>query len=45
MLEVKVSDWKLFRKRLSIWQESYMERLNQEYIQILSGDGLASDKF
>ncbi len=45
MMEVKESDWKLFRKRLPIWQENYMERLNQEYIQILSGDGLASDKF
>lgn len=45
MLEVKESDWKLFRKRLPIWQESHMERLNQEYIQILSGDGSASDKY
>ncbi len=45
MLEVKESDWKLFRKRLPVWQESFMERLNQEYLQILSGDGLASDKF
>lgn len=45
MLEVKESDWKLFRKRLPIWQESYMERLNQEYIQILSGDGAAPDKY
>ncbi len=45
MLEVKESDWKLFRKRLPVWQKSYMEHLNQEYVQILSGDGLASDKF
>lgn len=45
MMEVKESDWKLFRKRLLDWQERYMERLNHEYIQILSGDGLASDKF
>ncbi len=45
MMEVKESDWKLFRKRMPIWQENYMERLNQEYLQILSGDGLASDKF
>ncbi len=45
MLEVKESDWKLFQKRMPIWQESYMERLNQEYIQILSGEGLALDKF
>ena len=45
MLEVKESDWKLFRKRLPGWQESYMNRLNQEYMQILSGEGLASEKF
>ncbi len=45
MMEVKESDWKLFRQRMPGWQESYMERLNQEYIQILSGEGLASDKF
>jgi len=45
MLEVKESDWKLFRKRLPGWQENYMDRLNQEYIQILSGPGDPSDKF
>lgn len=45
MPEVKESDWKLFRKRLPIWQERYMDRLNQEHIQILSGDESASDKF
>ena len=43
--QVKESDWKLFRQRLPLWQEAYMERLNQEYIRLLSGEGLASDKF
>lgn len=38
-------DWKLFRSKISDWQEAYMEKLNQEYIELLSGDGYASDKF
>lgn len=24
-------DWKLFRKKIVVWQEAYMERLNKEY--------------
>lgn len=39
------SDWKLFRQKLPEWQEAYMERLNREYIHLLSGPGLASTKF
>ena len=38
-------DWKLFRCKLSDWQEAYMDRLNREYIKLLSGKGNASDKF
>ena len=45
MYTVKEGDWKLFRKKLPLWQESYMDKLNQEYIRLLSGEGLASDKF
>ena len=45
MYQVKEQDWKLFRKKLPLWQESYMDKLNQEYIRLLSGEGLASDKF
>ena len=45
MYTVKEQDWKLFRKKLPLWQESYMDKLNQEYIRLLSGEGLASDKF
>ena len=39
------SDWKLYRKKIPQWQEDYMERLNKEYIAILSAPGLASTKF
>ena len=45
MYQIKEQDWKLFRKKLPLWQESYMDKLNQEYIRLLSGEGLASDKF
>ncbi|MBQ9301833.1 multidrug transporter [Butyrivibrio sp.] len=41
----KESDWKLFRKKIADWQENYMDKLNHEYIELLSGDGNPSDKF
>ena len=44
-LEVSKSDWKLFRARISDWQETYMERLVQEYMELLSGAENASEKF
>lgn len=43
--QINESDWKLFRSRLPNWQEAYMERLNREYITLLSGPGSAADKF
>lgn len=39
------SDWKLFRKRIGGWQEAYMGRLVQEYIQLLNSNQAASKKF
>lgn len=39
------SDWKLFRTKLPDWQEAYMDKLNQEYIQLLSGGDSPSEKF
>lgn len=45
MYQVNEQDWKLFRKKLPLWQEAYMDRLNHEYMQILSGAGNASEKF
>ena len=44
-MEVSKSDWKLFRDRIGDWQEAYMERLVQEYIELLSGTENASEKF
>ena len=41
---VKESDWKLLRKNLPGWQEAYMDRLNHEYIELLSGEGTPSEK-
>ena len=42
---VNEKDWKLFRSRIPDWQEAYMDKLNHEYIELLSGDGNPSDKF
>ena len=39
------NDWKLFRARIAGWQESHMEKLNREYIELLSANGAASEKF
>ena len=38
-------DWKLFGNKISDWKEAYMEKLNKEYVALLSGKGNASDKF
>lgn len=44
-MDCSKSDWKLFRNRIGDWQESYIEKLNRQYIDLLNGDGLASEKF
>lgn len=31
-------DWKLFKKKLGGWQEAYMDRLIEEYKDILNSD-------
>lgn len=35
-MNVNEKDWKMLRKKLPDWQENYMERLNNEYMGILS---------
>ena len=32
------SDWKLFRKRVPVWQENYMAKLMEEYREILDSE-------
>lgn len=45
-MEISKKDWKLYRERIAGWQERYMDRLNREYIAILSsGAGNPSDRF
>lgn len=38
-------DWALFREKIADWQEAYMDKLNKEYIELLSGEGRPSEKF
>lgn len=38
-------DWTLFRSKIVEWQEAYMDRLNKEYIELLSKDANPSEKF
>lgn len=45
MQEFTKKDWTLFRNKVVDWQEVYMDKLNKEYIELLSGDAAPSDKF
>ena len=38
-------DWRRFREKLPSWQETYMNKLNNEYMELLSGEGNPSEKF
>jgi hypothetical protein len=45
-MDISKKDWKLFRERLSEWQEKYMEDLIKEYVNFLNDDTKpASEKF
>lgn len=44
-MEISKADWKLFRERVSGWQEHYMEQLAKEYVELLTSPGNASDHF
>lgn len=39
------NDWRLFREKSPKWQESYIDKLNREYIQLLSENRAPSEKF
>ena len=38
-------DWKLYINKIAGWQEAYMERLCEEYIEILRADEIGSERF
>ena len=44
-MEISKADWKLYRERVSDWQEHYMEQLTMEYVELLTSPGNASDHF
>ena len=44
-MEISKSDWRLFREKLPQWQENFMDRLNREYIALLSSEQAPSEKF
>ena len=45
-MDISKKDWKLFRERLSNWQEKYMEGLVEAYANFLNDDKKpASEKF
>ena len=39
------SDWKLFRSKIAVWQENYIDKLNKIYIEILNSDSNPPEKF
>lgn len=41
----KESDWKLFKVKIVTWQEEYMKKLNEGYIDILKRNENASTNF
>ena len=43
--DVNEKDWRLFRSKSAGWQEAYMDRLTKEYIELLSSEINASEKF
>jgi hypothetical protein len=45
MQDISKSDWKLFCSKVPGWQERYMKRLDEEYIELLSSDKPASTRF
>ena len=44
-MEISKQDWALYRRKMPVWQENYMERLCKEYTEILTSDVQSSDRF
>lgn len=44
-MDISKKDWKLYREYVPKWQTRYIEKLNREYIQLLSSEGDAADHF
>jgi hypothetical protein len=44
-MEISKRDWKLFRDKIGAWQETYMQKLVEEYMTLLNDSLTASSKF
>ena len=44
-MEISKQDFKIFKNKIGEWQEKYIEKLNEEYIKILSAEGNPAEKF
>ena len=44
-MRVSKTDWELFIEKLPSWQESYMDKLISEYIDLLKANALPSERF
>ena len=42
---ISKKDWKLFRERLPGWQEVYMDKLAEEYVELLESNKTGAEKF
>lgn len=45
MNNVNEKDWKLFKKLVPLWQERYIQKINKEYIDILSKTNSSAQNF
>ena len=45
VMEVSKKDWKIYREKIGEWQETYMNRLCREYVQLLQSDAAPSERF
>ncbi len=43
--KLREKDWKVFKKKVPQWEQAILDRLNQEYIQLLTGPDTPADKF
>ena len=45
MNEFSEKDWKLFRRKIAVWQNTYIAKLNKEYMEILNSNENPAEKF
>lgn len=44
-MDSKEKDWKLYKKNIGAWQERYMDKILEEYKEIIDRKEMASKRF